>query len=325
MEVFAGEADMDKRKRMLNAMNQREVDHVPAGFWYHFTGGDAAGEKCVRAHLNFFREIDGDFIKVMSDGYFQYPLAVKIEKASDWYNLKPLGKDHPFIQEQVWRAKRIKEEAGDECCVFYNVFAPFSSIRFGAGDDLVMRHIREDKAAVMYALDVIAKDNAALSELLLTEAKNEGVYYCVQGGELDRFGYSEYREMITPSDLFVLKHANRYSENNMLHMCGWAGIKNRLEIWRDYPAKTVNWAVHVEEVSLEQGREYFGGPSVLGGFQNVRPGILYYGTKAQIKKRTKDIITAFGRKGLILGGDCSFPGEICHEHFHWVIEASREM
>jgi uroporphyrinogen decarboxylase len=309
---------------MLNAMNKKEVDHVPAGFWYHFTGEDANGENCIQAHLDFFHEIDGDFIKVMCDGYFPYPIATKIEKVTDWYNLKPLGKDHPFIQEQVWRAKRIKEEVGDECCVFYNVFAPFSSIRFGAGDELVMKHIRKDKAAVMYALDVIAKDNAMLAELILTEAKNEGIYYCVQGGELDRFSFNEYREMITPSDLFVLKHANHYSDNNMLHMCGWAGIKNRLEIWKDYPAKTVNWAVYVEEVSLEQGREYFDSRSVLGGFQNVRPGILYYGTETQIKQYTKGLINAYGKEGLILGGDCSFPGEICHDHFRWVIEASRE-
>ena len=45
--------------------------------------------------------------------------------------------------------------------MFYNVFAPFSSLRFGSeaiglDDAQVMRHIREDKNAVMHALDVIA-------------------------------------------------------------------------------------------------------------------------------------------------------------------------
>ena len=36
-------------------------------------------------------------------------------------------------------------------------------------------------------LDVIAQDNATLAELLITEAGCDGVYYCVQGGEVDRF------------------------------------------------------------------------------------------------------------------------------------------
>lgn len=26
---------MDKRTRVLNAMNKKEVDHVPVGFWFH--------------------------------------------------------------------------------------------------------------------------------------------------------------------------------------------------------------------------------------------------------------------------------------------------
>ena len=45
----------------------------------------------------------------------------------------------------------------------YNVFAPFSSLRFGAdaigiSDDQVMEYIRTDRTAVMKALDVIAQD-----------------------------------------------------------------------------------------------------------------------------------------------------------------------
>ena len=50
----------------------------------------------------------------------------------------------------------------------------------------------------MQALDVIAQTNALLAELLITEAGCDGVYYCVQGGEYDRFTPEEYRKIITP-------------------------------------------------------------------------------------------------------------------------------
>jgi uroporphyrinogen decarboxylase len=316
---------MDKKTRVLNAMDGKEVDHVPVGFWFHFSGEEAKGETCVQAHLKYYRAVDGDFIKVMCDGYFPYPLERKIEKASDWYTIKPLGKDHPFIQEQVWRAKRIKEEVKDECCVFYNVFAPFSSIRFGAGDDLVMKHLREDPEAVKHALDVIAQDNAALAELVITEAKNDGVYYCVQGGELDRMPHQLYRSAITPSDLYVLEQANKFSKYNILHLCGWAGTKNRLELWKDYPAKVMNWAVFVEEMSLEQGREYFGGKTVLGGFQNLRPGVIFYGTEQEVRAFTRNIIFKFGKRGLIIGADCTIPNEVDYNRFKWVLSESRSI
>ena len=254
---------MDKRTRVLNAMNKKEVDHVPVGFWFHFSGEEAAGDACVQAHLNYYRETDLDFLKVMCDGYFAWPLP-EIREAEDWNRVEPLPADHPFIREQVERAAAIVREIGKERCVFYNVFAPFSSFRFGseaAGlpDAVVMEHVRKDRNAVMRALDAIGQTNALLSELLITEAGCDGIYYCVQNGEYDRFLPEEYRKIVRPSDLYVLEHANRFSENNILHMCGWAGARNRLELWKDYPAKVMNWAVFVEGLSLEEGRFFFGG------------------------------------------------------------------
>lgn len=46
---------MDKRTRVLAAMNGEKVDHVPVGFWFHFGGDEAMGEACVNAHLKYYR------------------------------------------------------------------------------------------------------------------------------------------------------------------------------------------------------------------------------------------------------------------------------
>ena len=45
---------MDKRTRVLNALNKEEVDHVPVGFWFHFAGEEAVGDACVKAHLRYY-------------------------------------------------------------------------------------------------------------------------------------------------------------------------------------------------------------------------------------------------------------------------------
>ena len=96
---------MDKRTRVLNAMDKLPVDHVPVGFWFHFDGEDIKGENCVQAHLRYYRETDLDFLKIMNDGYSSYPLPDTVKKAGDLWDLKPLGKDHPWIKDQVWRAE----------------------------------------------------------------------------------------------------------------------------------------------------------------------------------------------------------------------------
>ena len=182
----------------------------------------------------------------------------------------------------------------------------------------------------MRALDAIGQTNALLSELLIAEAGCDGIYYCVQSGEYDRFQPGEYEKTVRPSDLYVLEHANRFSENNILHMCGWAGARNRLELWKDYPAKVMNWAVFVEGMSLEEGRFFFGGKTVLGGFEThwdgkVQQGVLYHGTKQELQDYTRNLILNYGKKGLMLGGDCTVDAKIDRERLRWVAEAARSL
>lgn len=318
---------MNKRERVLAAMNLQPVDRPPVGFWFHFQAEQGVGEACVQAHLDYYNHIDVDMVKIMCDSYFDYPnpVAKAVKEPKDWYAMKPLGKDSPFIREQVERARAVKAGLKDDMVVIYNVFAPFSLIRFGVGDDLVMDHLRREPEAIAYALDVIAEDCCTLSELLVTDAGIDGIYYCVQGGEKNRFTPEEYRRLITPTDKRVLEHANRFSETNVLHCCGWAGIPNNLEIWQDYPAKAVNWACFVENMNLVEGMKFFGGRCVLGGFDNRPQGVLYSGTREEVEAETARLIQRAGKTGVILGADCTLPATVDVNRFSWVVEAASRL
>ena len=318
---------MNKRERVLAAMNLQPVDRPPVGFWFHFQAEQGVGEACVQAHLDYYNHIDVDMVKIMCDSYFDYPnpVAKAVKEPKDWYAMKPLGKDSPFIREQVERARAVKAGLKDDMVVIYNVFAPFSLIRFGVGDDLVMDHLRREPEAIAYALDVIAEDCCTLSELLVTDAGIDGIYYCVQGGEKNRFTPEEYRRLITPTDKRVLEHANRFSETNVLHCCGWAGIPNHLEVWQDYPAKAVNWACFVENMNLVEGMKFFGGRCVLGGFDNRPQGVLYSGTREEVEAETARLIQRAGKTGVILGADCTLPATVDVNRFAWVVEAASRL
>lgn len=119
----------------------------------------------------------------------------------------------------------------------------------------------------------------------------------------------------------MLKYANTLSENNILHCCGWAGDENRVEVWQDYPAKAVNWAVYVENMTLPEGKKFFGGKCVLGGFDNRKDGILYSGTKEEVQKEAVRLVTEAGDIGVIIGADCTLPSDIPVERMKWVREA----
>lgn len=326
---------MDKRTRMLNAMNNQPVDHVPVGFWFHFAGEEATGEANIEAHLKYYRDTDLDFVKIMCDGYFPYPVDADTIAHDDWSAIHPLEPDDPYITDQVERARRIVAELGKERCVFYNVFCPLSALRFayefaGKTYDDVTNALKATPEPVMAALDRIAITQVELCRRLIEEAGCDGVYYCVQGGEASRFSVEQYHQLVTPSDLYVLEHANRYSQNNIMHMCGWAGAPNQLDIWRDYPVKTVNWAVFVEGLSLDEGRAFFGGRSCMGGFEThwdgkTQHGLIYTGTQDELQQYTRDLILDHGKRGLILGGDCTIDANIDWDHIRWVVDAARSL
>lgn len=318
---------MTKRERLLHAFNREPVDRVPMAFWYHFSPDEDLGQETVDAHVNLYREAGFDMIKVMCDGYFNYPNPgiADIKTAADWFGLKPMGPDHPYIRKQIERAKGVVNAVKGECCVFYNVFCPMSLMRFGTSEELLMSHLRENPQAVCHAFEVIGEDVRSLIKGLIEEAGCDGIYYCVQNAEEYRFSAEEYEKLVSPAELKVLEYANSLSENNILHCCGWAGDKNRIEVWKDYPAKAVNWAVYVENMSLKEGMEFFGGRCVLGGFDNRKQGVLYSGTKEEVQAETRRLIEETGSVGVVIGADCTVPVDIDHQRFLWVGEALEQM
>jgi uroporphyrinogen decarboxylase len=318
---------MTKRERVLAAMDNRPVDRPPVGFWFHFKAEESHGEPSVNAHLRYYNHVNVDIAKLMCDGYFDYPhpVAKAARETDDWYRLTPLGPDSAYIREQVERAKAVKAGLQSDCVVLYNVFAPFSTLRFGVSDELVMRHLREDPQSILYALDIVAQDNALLSELLLTEAGVDGIYYCLQGGEKDRFTTEEYQKYIAPSDLKVLTRANQFGDMNVLHCCGWAGIPTNMENWRDYPAKAVNWACFIEDMNLTQGKAFFGGRCVLGGFDNRKESLMVTGDKPGIQAYAKNLVKETASAGIMLGADCTLPNTMDVAHIQWVVDAVDEL
>ena len=103
---------MNKRERLAAALENRETDLPPVGFWYHFPDG----ADVVESQLRFYRESGMDFCKIMCDGYFSYPNPglKEVHRAKDLYQLKPMDPGHPYFREQVERAARIVRELKEE-------------------------------------------------------------------------------------------------------------------------------------------------------------------------------------------------------------------
>ena len=310
---------MNKRDRVGIALGGGTPDRIPAAFWFHFVGEKAAGQPAIDAHIDYFKQCGCDMMKIMSDSYFDYAASMEIKKPSDWYKLEPLGTSHPFYAGQIERAAAIAKAVKKDALVYYTVFAPFSSIRSGYGDALVMRMLKEDPDAVCHALDVITEDTQMFMKALF-DAGVDGIYYSVQGGEKNRLSVADYRRFITPSDKAALDYANTLGDLNILHCCGWAGDQNNMEDWKDYRAAAVNWAVYVEKMDLAAGRAFF--PNVrciLGGLDNTVNGVLYKGTDDEVKAEIRRLCEENGDTVYTLGADCSIPSDTSYDRIRLAV------
>ncbi|MHC6203400.1 uroporphyrinogen decarboxylase family protein [Breznakiellaceae bacterium SP9] len=327
---------MTKKELVLKAFHNEKTDRVPVGFWFHYLENElldgftepALIEENRKGQEKFYRDFEPDFVKIMTDGFFVYPnpLLACAQKAAELAALQPLGPQHLWITRQVEFAKSIAALYQGQIMSFYNIFAPINVFRFcrpeGAqsAEDLFARFYQEDRKAITHAMNVVASDIAALSRRIVTETSIEGIYYSTQDVRSMEQRDAIHADIIGPSDKTVLKAVE--TSLNILHICGYEGHRNNIKHFVDYPAHVINWACVVEQLSLNSGKELFGGRPVIGGFANTKDSVLYKGSKDEIQAQTRRLLSESGRQGVILGADCTLPRDINLEHLRWVREAA---
>ncbi|KXS55663.1 MAG: hypothetical protein AMR96_07105 [Candidatus Adiutrix intracellularis] len=317
---------MSNRELVLRAFDNQEVERVPVGFWFHFLAEEEMGdglktpgllERNVAGHKNFIERARPDLVKIMSDGFFSYPVESPLKCLKDLAGIKELDKDHPWLVRQIELVQRVVALQKDTL-YFYNIFAPPTSLRLLIGQEFLVKYLKMDPVLVTSALARIAGGLATLAQGVIREGGADGIYLSVQNPDFNRLTDKEYRCYLRPSDQMVLEAANRVGGINILHICGYAGARNYLESWADYSARAYNWAVNVEQVSLAEGKKIFGGRAVIGGFANFPGSLIEVGSRVEIETFTAGLISEAGSKGILIGADCTLPSTIALERLEWI-------
>lgn len=320
---------MNKRERMKALFSNEETDYVPAGFWFHYPA-DYTVEQHLEGHLKLFRETDQDIIKLMDDNFGNLlTKGISIDKASDWRHIKLPGRNCVHFQRMEELVRKAVDKAGQEAMIFPTMWSPFKIASFtyvfgGSSDEKFMQHCKEDPDSVLAGVQAIADTLEDWAEGFL-EAGADGLYYSGQFSEPGRFTEEEWEKLVKPFDLQILNRVHCHEEKyNIVHICGEAehNFTASPQRYKDYPGDLFNWDVHRDNFTLEQGREYFGKP-VLGGLDNH--GILIEGSLEDIAGETHRIIKGFGKKGLMIGADCTVPADIDINRLRAAVMAAREV
>ncbi|NMB19948.1 MAG: uroporphyrinogen III decarboxylase, partial [Firmicutes bacterium] len=98
---------MNKRERVIAAIEKKPVDHVPASFSLHFPKEAWKGQAGVDAHLSFMEQTGCDILKVMNENLV--PLVGEMNGPADWDQVPAHTKDSPFMRDQLELTKMVLE------------------------------------------------------------------------------------------------------------------------------------------------------------------------------------------------------------------------
>lgn len=331
--MITGAENMNKKDRVYRALRGEPVDRVPVTFCTHFANSE---DNTVKETVKWTKESGVDLTDVGCDGFYALWSEKPLKTIEDWLAFRPYRRDDPFVALQVDRAKRISEALQDDASVFCSAFTPMSNFKHTLGEvfnenqeTLVMEFWNEHRKDVLQVLKVLEETNFILLEAL-SETGADGVGISLQQAERWRFSREDYQEYMLPFDQRLLDFAKEHFRSHYVHLCSW-GTENTnesiyLDLYQDLKTDTINWGVHQRNsMSMHDGRAFFkNAKAVMGGFDRSREGVLYKGSRENIKRFTKDLIRETGDQGFILSADCSIAPGLPTEHIQWVVEAAEE-
>ena len=319
---------MNKRERVIAAINGESVDYVPSGFTLHFPDDCKTGEAAVTAHLDFFRETDTDLIKIMNENL--YPYMGLIEEPEDFDKYRELGTEDGFFVHQLELTKAIMKGADPDAFslgtvrgITPSMIHPLMSggMDYPAARLFVRDCLRKNPEPVLQAAERITE---ALCHLVrgYLEAGVDGIYYAALGGEREIYTDREFELWVKPFDIKVMETIREAGGYCFLHICKENLNMERYRSYGPY-ADVINWGVYEAPLSLKEGRALFPDKTIMGGLAN-HLGVIDCGTEEELKEEVHRIIAEAGREGFILGADCTLPAQISYRQVRAAVEAARE-
>lgn len=302
---------MDRKEMLAATLSGEDTKGICCGFWYHFNETQKFGEASIKAHIDFYNRVNPDILKIMNEHTFI--IREEIKKPEDWKKVSHIPFNEWKNSALIEEFKAIKKELPNDLPLFATVHGVLVSAyhatetpgNFMNPDNMVSRHLREDPEAVSKGLEVIAESLIELCRAF-SDAGADGIYYAALGGEEYRFSANIFTDYVKYFDNMVIEGIKDTGKISILHICK---DKIRLPLYSGIDADIINWDIHDCIYGIDKGRAYFPGKTLLGGFDD-RTGILVEGTEEEIVKETEEIVRKAGKKKLIIGADCTLPGNI---------------
>lgn len=297
----------NKRERMLAWLNG-DLDYVPAAFFMHFDADHKVGLPSARQHEAYFRQTEMDFVKIQYEQH--YPPLDWLQLPSDWAKLQPRGLD--FYEPQLVTVRELVKNLKHEALVIMTLYSPFMWAGHSATLPVLLRHMKEDPAAVKRGLDVLTESQMLFVRECI-KIGVDGFYMATQGSETGQFDDPQlFHQYVKPSDLVAMRAATAACPFNILHVCDYNAPYASYEAVADYPGHVVNCnpQLTTRTMSWQEVGALFQRPA-FGGLE--KKGVLSKGSAAEIEATTTALLRQAPRR-FMLGSECTVPSESSWEN-----------
>ncbi len=307
---------LTKRERLEATFAGEMADRPPVALWRHWPGDDRRAEDQARAHLEFQRHYDWDFIKVTpSSGFTVEDWGVSerymgscegtaeegpraIIRPDDWLHLPVLDPQQGALGRQLRCLELIARDAGDTPFL-QTIFNPLAVAKYLAGQELLLVHLRRYPQQVQAGLRTITDSILAFVYYVLRTGA-AGLFYAVQHAQYGILSEDEYCIFGQPYDMQVLEAA-RGAWFNLLHLHGHDVM---FDLLADYPVQAINW--HDRETPPDlvtaQNRTT---KALCGGLKQW--DTIVRGSPQEVRLEALDAIHQVAGRRFILGTGCVTP------------------
>ena len=323
---------MTKRERVVSAIQQKEPDCIPSCFTMHFPADCANGEKAIQAHVDFLEKTDVDILKIMNENLVSYDR--DLNTVEDYCSFPTFTGEEPMLVKQIELTKQILDRVPGDCFTLGTLhsvgtsamYHPFKRMGYGydKSREVFDDWLKNNSDRVLDTMKRIADGLCILAQRYV-EAGLDGVYVASLGAER-RFGLTkeQFDKWVAPFDQQIMQAVKEAGGYCFFHVC------NRdvnLEYYKDYnPAfyDVANWGTFEVPCSLKEGKKIFGDKTIMGGLAN-RTGVLASGTDEALKNTIESVVKYFGRKGFILGADCTIATQEDLSRIRRAVEIARTL
>jgi len=306
---------VNKKERVERSLAGKEVDHPPLSLWYHFGVQHSRGELLAQLSLEYFRCYGFDFLNVMNDYPYPFPVGVDaLRTATDLRKLGPLRTEETDWAQQLRALAAVREGLAGEAHFIDTVFDPWQTLSRHLAGESMKALAASEPDALRDALDAVASNLIAYCRQSLAQG-SAGIFLSIAASP-EIVTHAEFLTFVKPSAKRVLDAVAGRALMNSAHLHGQEVFA---EDCLDLPADVFSWWDRSSP-----------GPSLAAVASRVPAAVMGGIDHAVVSHSTPGFLREHVREGIRLGrglrhllaGGCSIPTWTFPGSIHAMVEAT---